>query len=124
MFTVSDPYRVLGVAPTAGADEIRTAYLKLLRAHPPEKEPERFKAIRAAYEKLKDETQRIRTAVMHMDLSDTGPPLLFPEAASPPPVFDQSDLWDIILAAGEFQRRDFPEDLTDITDEEVMGNDD
>ena len=123
MATFADPYRVLGITPTAGPDEIRSAYLKLLRAHPPEKEPERFKAIRAAYEKLKDETQRIRTAVMHMDLSDSGPPVPFPEIDSPPPVFNAGDLWEILLAAGEFHRRDFPEDWIDIKDEEVSGND-
>jgi len=117
--TFSDPYRVLGIDPTAGPDEIRSTYLKLLRAHPPEKDPERFKTIRAAYEKLKDETQRIRTAVMHMDLSDAGDAVPFPEVPSAPPLFEAGDLWEILLAAGEFHNRDFREDLTDITDEEL-----
>lgn len=49
---MSDPYRVLGVQPGASPDEVRSAYFSQVRAHPPEKEPEVFKAIRAAYEKL------------------------------------------------------------------------
>jgi hypothetical protein len=34
--SADDPYAVLGVAPTASAEEIRRAYLKLARAHHPD----------------------------------------------------------------------------------------
>ena len=49
---MSDPYRVLGLQPGASPQDIRRAYFSQVRAHPPEKEPEAFKAVRAAYEKL------------------------------------------------------------------------
>jgi len=49
---VNDPYRVLGVQPDASPEEIRSAYFEQVRAHPPEREPEAFKIIRAAYEQL------------------------------------------------------------------------
>lgn len=47
-------YDVLGLEPGAGADEVKKAYFRLVRAHPPEKDPEAFQEIRQAYERLKD----------------------------------------------------------------------
>ncbi len=58
-----DPYKVLGVAPDASADEIRQAYLKLANKYHPDKVDHlgdefktlahrRFKEIQAAYERL------------------------------------------------------------------------
>jgi len=57
--TYEDPYLVLGLTPAATDDEVRQAYLRLVRAHPPEREPAAFKRIRAAYERLKEPEQRI-----------------------------------------------------------------
>ncbi len=54
-----DPYAVLGLARTATAAEIRQAYFGLVRAHPPEREPETFKRIRAAYERLREPERRL-----------------------------------------------------------------
>jgi len=94
--TRSDPYRILGVSPTAGQEEIRAAYLALLRAHPPEKEPAKFKEIRDAYNRLKDEAARVRTALLHMDLTDPPAEPLFPGAA--PDLFRPEDLRAVLLA--------------------------
>jgi DnaJ-class molecular chaperone len=55
-----DPFAVLGVSPEAGDDEIRRRYLELVREHPPEREPERFAAVRAAYEKVRTLDSRVR----------------------------------------------------------------
>lgn len=46
-------YEVLGLNPDAGEDEIKRAYFRLVRQHPPEKDPEKFQEIRHAYEVLK-----------------------------------------------------------------------
>jgi len=60
----SDLYKVLGVARTATADEIRKAYRKLARTHHPDVNPgkpeaaDRFKEISAAYDVLGDEQRR------------------------------------------------------------------
>lgn len=51
---ISDPFVILGVAADAGEEEIRVRYLKLVREFPPERDPERFREIRAAYEAVRD----------------------------------------------------------------------
>ena len=48
-----DPYTVLGVPPDADDDAIRRRYLELARTYTPEQHPEKFAAVRAAYEKVK-----------------------------------------------------------------------
>lgn len=50
--SVPDPYQVLGLEPGASLEEVRRAYFEQVRAHPPERDPEIFKVIRAAYEQL------------------------------------------------------------------------
>ena len=57
---MTDPYTVLGVAPDADDDAIRRRYLELVRQFPPERHPDRFAAVRAAYERLKDLDARVR----------------------------------------------------------------
>jgi hypothetical protein len=58
------PYEVLGVKPTATADEIRTAYRKLAKELHPDLNPgkpaaeARFKAVSAAYDILSDPRAR------------------------------------------------------------------
>ncbi len=53
-----DHYSVLGVASTATAEEIKRAYYKKVRNHPPEKDPEGFKLLRRAYDTLSNEESR------------------------------------------------------------------
>ena len=57
-------YRLLGVGEDAGDEEIRRAYLDLVKQFPPEKHAERFKRITRAYEALKDKRARVRSRVM------------------------------------------------------------
>jgi DnaJ-class molecular chaperone len=60
------PYEVLGVKPTATADEIRKAYRKLAKEFHPDLNPgkpaaeARFKAVAAAYDLLSDPEKRAR----------------------------------------------------------------
>jgi curved DNA-binding protein CbpA len=61
-----DPYALLGLAPTAGAEEIKQAYFAQVRAHPPEREPEAFKQIRAAYERLRTPQKRFETDMLRL----------------------------------------------------------
>jgi len=68
-----DPREILGVAPNAGDEEIRAAYLKKVKEHPPERSPAAFERIRDAYEVLRDPRRR----ALHLLLStDPGAPLV------------------------------------------------
>lgn len=104
----SDPYATFGVPRDATLDQIKDAYFKLVREHPPEREPEAFKAIRAAYERLRTPERRVET-----DL------LLLQELALPSewhtPVFDlgvhSEDLLSAARALSDLERTDFREDF-------------
>ena len=58
---IGDPYKVLSLKRGASHDEIRRAYFRQVREHPPETDPDGFKAIRAAYEQLRSAEQRVET---------------------------------------------------------------
>ena len=57
---MDDPYAVLGVADDADDEAIRRRYLELVRQYSPEHHAQRFAAIRAAYESLRDRDARLR----------------------------------------------------------------
>jgi curved DNA-binding protein CbpA len=51
---MTNPHEVLGLPPEADEAAIRERYLQLVREFPPDREPDRFAAIRAAYDELRD----------------------------------------------------------------------
>jgi|GEM_PF-2006845 len=51
-------YEILNINKNASQEEIRSGYKKMLRKYPPEKEQEKYKEIREAYDTLKDEKSR------------------------------------------------------------------
>ena len=55
-----NPYLVLGVPSDADDGTIRRTYLAALKLAPPDRVPQRFQDINAAYEQIKDETSRHR----------------------------------------------------------------
>jgi curved DNA-binding protein CbpA len=57
---MSDPYVVLGLPPDSDDAAIRQRYLELVRQFTPEHYPEKFAAIRAAYDNLRDLDARLR----------------------------------------------------------------
>ena len=57
---MTDPYQVLGLPPEADDEAIRRRYLELVRQFSPEHHPEKFAAVRAAYEQLRDQGTRLR----------------------------------------------------------------
>ena len=59
--TSADPYAVLGLVRGASPREIKHAYFDLVREYPPEEQPDTFKLIRAAYEKLRQPEVRAET---------------------------------------------------------------
>lgn len=66
-----DPYSVLGIAPDADDESIRKRYLDLAREFTPEQHPERFAAIRSAYEMVKDIASRATYRLFESDKDDT-----------------------------------------------------
>ena len=68
---MTDPYDTLGLAADADDDAIRRRYLELVRQFPPEQAPERFAAVRAAYEQLHDRDTRLRYRLFEAGRSDT-----------------------------------------------------
>jgi curved DNA-binding protein CbpA len=57
---MSNPYSVLGLPPDSPDEAIRRRYLELVRQFSPEHHPEKFAAIRAAYDSLRDLDTRLR----------------------------------------------------------------
>jgi curved DNA-binding protein CbpA len=64
---MSDPYKILGLAPDASEAEIRRRYLDLVRANPPDRAPERFAALHAAYEALSNDAARLAERVFLLE---------------------------------------------------------
>lgn len=64
-----DPYLILGVATDADDAAIEAAYLDGIRQCPPDRDPDRFEALRGAYDKIR--TRRDRIAY---ELFDRTPP--------------------------------------------------
>ncbi len=77
-----DPYKVLGLDRDAAEAEIKQAYFSLVREHSPEHDPEGFKRIRAAYEKLRSTSDRAETDLFtideHQARLDAPPPVAAP----------------------------------------------
>jgi curved DNA-binding protein CbpA len=68
---MSDPYEVLGLSRQADEAEARRRYLELVREFSPERAPERFAAIRAAYDQVRDPTRRLEAQIFELDAQDS-----------------------------------------------------
>ena len=68
---MTDPYAVLGLPPDSDDEAIRRRYLELVRQFSPEHHPERFAAVRAAYEQLRDLNTRLRYRLFEAGKKDT-----------------------------------------------------
>lgn len=59
--TMSDPYEALGLdAGSVDDEQVHAAYLRALRAHAPDQDPEGFQRVRDAYEQLRTRRARIK----------------------------------------------------------------
>ena len=105
-----DPYQELGLDPSVSDADLRKAYFTLVRLHGPEKNPVRFKRVRAAYERLCTPEQRLETDMLRLQ-PWTAPPL--------PPLDRDPGLWvrDVLRAArslSDLDRRHFREDYREV----------
>jgi len=60
---MNDPHEQLGLPPSADETEIRQRYLELVRQFPPDRAPEKFAEIRAAYDALRDPIKRLEARI-------------------------------------------------------------
>jgi len=65
--SISHYFRVLGLSQGAGDGEIRERYVALVKEHPPDRDPEGFKEIQNAYERLKDLPARLEALLFEYD---------------------------------------------------------
>jgi curved DNA-binding protein CbpA len=68
---MSDPYEVLDLPADSDDETIRRRYLELVRQFPPEHQPQKFAAIRAAYEALRDLNTRLRYRLFEAGKKET-----------------------------------------------------
>jgi curved DNA-binding protein CbpA len=67
---MTDAYQVLGISADSDDAAIRRRYLELVRQYPPEQHPEKFAAVREAYETLKDTDTRLHRRLFDVDKDD------------------------------------------------------
>jgi len=87
---LKNPLTVLGLPPSATADEIANAYRKLVRRYPPELAPQRFADIHSAYQLLTSPARRMETARLApeetLDALFPMPVVTLKPAPPPPPL--------------------------------------
>ena len=110
--TATDPYRILGLPPTADQADIKRTYFGLIRQYPPETEAETFKIIRAAYEKLKDTKRRTETDIFRPQPPPPWQPPSFPLSLET--TFQPADALAALRGWGELGRTDFQDDFREI----------
>jgi curved DNA-binding protein CbpA len=69
--TMTDAYAVLGLPDDSNDEAIRRRYLELVRQYSPERDPERFAAVRRAYETLRDLDTRLRHRLFEAGRSES-----------------------------------------------------
>jgi curved DNA-binding protein CbpA len=106
--TSSDPYAVLGLTRGTSPREIKRAYFDLVRQYAPEENPDAFKLIQAAYEKLRTADVKAET-----DLFLFQPPHPWePRKRRRKLDLDvhPQDVWRLLQEHGDLGRTDFQAD--------------
>jgi hypothetical protein len=105
---VDNPYDVLGLPRQASETDIKRAYFQLVRQFPPERQPEKFRDIRTAYEQLRDPEHRAR-----IDLFLVQPPPPLPKQRRPS--YDLSvHVDDLVTLAIDLVRTPMQDDFGEI----------
>lgn len=68
---MAEPYEILEIDPNASEEQIRKRYLELVRQFPPDREPERFAAIRLAYDQMRDPVKLMQRRLMEVVHTET-----------------------------------------------------
>lgn len=109
---ILNPYEVLGIEQTASEKEIKKAYFAKVREHPPERDAQQFKRIRAAYDMIRTPEARSTT-----DLFLLQPPIPY-QPYKRPPTFSlevvEADKQKALKANTDLKRVNFDDDFRDI----------
>ncbi|HID56212.1 TPA: hypothetical protein EYP37_06765 [Candidatus Poribacteria bacterium] len=116
---IENPYEILGLDRDASQEEIRKAYFKLVKRFTPERDGERFKEIRAAYEQLRDLRKRVQADMFifsepfkEFELYEKG------ERSEYKPKLDLNLLFKSLFSESlELSRTDFSDDFQDVSPE-------
>lgn len=112
MRDILDPYEVLGLIRGAAPEEIKQAYFSKVREFPPERDPQMFKQVRAAYDALRTPEAKSST-----DLFLIHPPPDFAPQEELPDFdldFHCEDWLVAARAASDLGRVDFRDDYRDV----------
>ncbi len=104
----NDPYAVLGLSQGATQRQAKRAYFTLVRAYPPEAEPDAFKKIRAAYEKLRTADVKAETDLFLFQRPDEWTARKRRKKLDLS--FDAADVIAYLQQQGDLGRTDFSED--------------
>ncbi len=97
-FTLERAAALLGVSATADEQELRSAYLKKVQEHPPDRDPDIFEQIRDAYEQIRNPA--VRAKAILEGPSPFAPLASLLEGSQPKRAFVGSQLWIELLKEG------------------------
>ncbi len=107
-----NPLDVLGVDGTISDNDLRSRYMALVRLHPPERDPEGFRRIRAAYEAVRTRADRARWALRRFKVP---PPVFRPGEGLPPGPMGISPGWWLLADPwSDLMQTDFTADCRDL----------
>jgi curved DNA-binding protein CbpA len=109
--THENPYAVLGLNRAATLDEIKQAYFSQVRQHPPEREPEAFKRIRAAYDQLKTPEKRVEADMRLLEDFTPARAVRLPELDL---TIHAEDVLSLFKANTDLTRTSFREDFREV----------
>ena len=112
-----NPYQILDIAPDASPAEVKKAYFKLVKQYTPEKDPEKFKTIRHAYEQLKSISARAK--IDFDTIKEPSGDFLQPPATSTNDLFSPNVSVEDFIAIAEalysdLHKTDFRDDYTPV----------
>ncbi len=109
---ILNPYELLDLEQTATDAEIKKAYFTKVRQHPPERDAQQFKRVRAAYDMLRTPEARSATDLFLLKV-----PLQYQPYKRPPSftlAIMESDKRQIAKANTDLVRVNFDDDFRDI----------
>ncbi len=110
---MANPYEILAIKQDASPGEIKKAYFRLVKKYTPEKEPEKFKTIRLAYEQLKSHSTRAKTDFFVLKKPSADLVSLPETAAASLDISLEDAISAVEILVSDIYRSDFADDYTE-----------